>query len=466
MAVTILKEGIVLTMNSDREILYGGSVILRDNRIEGVVKDLNPLEEAKADRVIDCRNKIVLPGLINTHTHLFQNLLKGLGDDMALDRWLATMTFPAAKNLTPDHCYKAALAGSLESLQSGVTTTLDYMYPHPAEGLSEGVIKAMGDIGIRGILGRGCMDTGEEFGVPREIMQESSVIEKDFIDLWDRYSGSYDGRIGLWLAPAAIWSNSEKNLRMLKELKDTYKTGFTVHISESLFDRQAAEKLHGIPDMDVMVKLGLTGPEILMVHCVYLTEEDQKNAARYGMKVSHNTVSNMYLSSGTAPVPAMLKQGIDVSLGVDGAASNNCQDMIELMKMTALIHKAVSCDPTIMTAEKVLEMATIDGARCLGMEKEIGSLETGKRADILIFDPARSAKSVPLHNPVSTIVYSSSEKNVDTVLVDGRILVEAGKYIGSIKEEKILSDSQAAAVDLARIGGMTNRMEGHTWKNN
>jgi 5-methylthioadenosine/S-adenosylhomocysteine deaminase len=187
-------------------------------------------------------------------------------------------------------------------------------------------------------------------------------------------------------------------------------------------------------------------------------------AAHYGVKVSHNAASNMYLSSGVAPVPAMIAQGICVGLGVDGAASNNSQDMLELMKLTALLHKVSSRDPTVITAEKVLEMATIDGARCLGMEEEIGSIEPGKRADLVVFDPKRSPKAIPLHNPVSTIVYSSSEKNIDTVMVDGVTLIEGGAYRGAASEAAILEACQEAAEDLARSGGMANRMAAHPWR--
>lgn len=467
MSKVLFKNAIIITMNKNREILYGGSLLTEGNRIINILSPDDDQSMMSADRVIDCEGKIILPGFVNTHTHLFQNLLKGMGDDMALDKWLATMTFPAARFLTPEHCYNAAMAGVLEGLNSGVTTNLDYMYPHNRGGLSEGVIKAFKDSGIRGIFGRGCMDTGEDFGVPREIMQSPSEIEKDVVQLMDKHHNSEDERIKIWLAPAAIWSSTEQNLSSLKALKETYKTGLTVHISETPFDRDASVKLHGIPDADMLERMGLTGPDLLMVHCVFLTERDKRMAAHYDMKVSHNTVSNMYLSSGVAPVPSMLAAGITVGLGVDGAASNNCQDMIELMKMTALLHKVDSRDPTIITAEKVLEMATIDGARSVGLEEEIGSLEPGKKADILVFNPFRSAKSIPMHNPVSTIVYSSSEKNIETVMVDGKILVDDGDYLdpnGKLTGEKILKNSQESAEDLAALGGMTNRMEGHPWR--
>lgn len=462
MPTTLFKNGIIVTMDPERRVLFGGGVLVDGDRIRSVLAPGEAMPPA--DAVVDCEGKIVLPGFVDTHTHLFQTLLKGMGDDMALDRWLATMTFPAARFLSPEHCYAAAMSGLLEGLRSGVTTTIDYTYPHNRGGLSVAVIKAFSDLGVRGVFGRGCMDTGEEFGVPPGIMQTNDEIEKDLVSLLDSYHDPQGGMMRIWLAPAVVWSSTAKNLQMLKRVKESYRTGLTIHISETPFDREATIKLHGKSDAEMLEQSGLVGPDVLMVHCVYLTERDRRMAAHYDLKVSHNAASNMYLSSGVAPVPGMLSQGITVGLGVDGAASNNSQDMLELMKLTALLHKVSSRDPTVITAEKVLEMATMDGARCLGMEAEIGSIEVGKRADLVVFNPAGSPKAVPLHNPASTIVYSSSERNVESVMVNGNMILKDGALVGPRKEESILAECQKAAEDLAKKGGMTNRMEGHQWR--
>lgn len=209
--------------------------------------------------------------------------------------------------------------------------------------------------------------------------------------------------------------------------------------------------------------MGIVGPEVVAVHCVCITDEDMEMLKKYDIKVSHNVASNMYLASGVAPVPEMLKKGINVSLGLDGAASNNAQDMIELMKLTALQHKVNNCDPLAISAEKVLEMATIEGARTLRMEDEIGSLEIGKKADLVIFNSMLSPKSIPLHNPVSTLVYSASMHNVESVLVDGNIILENGKVTTIESEEQVLLNAQHAAEELCKRANVTNRMEGHKW---
>lgn len=390
----LLKNAVIVTVNPGREIFYHGAMAVDAGRVVAVGDEASVLmAHPTADTVMDLGGKVVFPGFINTHNHLFQTLLKGLGDDMVLSDWLATMTFPAAQYLEPDDTYYAAMLGCMEGIRSGMTTQLDYMYPHPRAGLDDGILRAFKELKIRGIFGRGCMNTGEEFGVCPAIMQDMKTIEADLVHLFDTYHNTENGRIQVWAAPAALWSNDEKNLRMLWDVVNSYGSGLTVHVSETPFDRASTVKLHGAAGTECLEKLGILGPNVLMVHCVHLTHDDIRRAARHDLKVSHNPVSNMYLSSGIAPVPEMLAAGVTLGLGVDGAASNNGQDMIELMKTTALLQKVGTLDPTVITAEKVLEMATIDGARAVGLEHEIGSLEVGKKADFVVFD--RSATPRP-----------------------------------------------------------------------
>lgn len=458
----LLKNATVVTVDPERRVLFGGDVLIDNDRI-AAVGDVSD-QDAEGAEVVDCTGRILFPGFINTHNHLFQTLLKGLGDDMVLSDWLRTMTFPAASHLQPQDTYVAAMLGCMEGIHSGITTMLDYMYPHPRAGLSDGIVQAYNELGIRGILGRGCMDTGLEFGVCEAITQRPAEIEKDLVRLFDTYHNTQNGRVKVWVAPAALWSNSAENLKMLWEVTNHYKSGFTVHVSETPFDRASTEKLHGCAGTDCLEKLGILGPNVLMVHCVYLTDKDIRRSKYYDLKVSHNVTSNMYLSSGVAPIPKMLNADICVSLGVDGAASNNGQDMLELMKSTALLQKVSTLDPTVITAEKVLEMATIDGARAVGMEDEIGSLEVGKKADIVVFDPYRSPKSIPMHNPVSTLVYSSTMQDIESVLVDGEFIMKDGAITGVANEREFLHKAQKTADELAARGEITNRGPGHKWQ--
>jgi len=454
----LIKNAIIITVNKRREILRNYALAIKGDLILDIGPN-NVLEKKYSEvrKIIDANGKIIFPGLINTHNHLFQTLLKGLGDDLVLRDWLAQMTIPSAVCLTQEDTYAAAMLGCVEGIHSGTTTMVDYMYPHPRHYLSDAVIRAFRQLKIRGIFGRGMMDTGEQFGVPQTIMQDVKTIEKDCRRIFEKYQGKDNGRISIWLAPGAIWSSTKEALEMAWKLTKEYKTGFTIHISETPFDRQASKEIHGVTDVEVLEKLGIVGPNVLMVHCVYLTPRDIRMAKYYDIKVSHNAVSNMYLASGIAPIPQMIERGITVGLGTDGAASNNTQDMIETLKITALLHKVHTLDPTIITAEKVLEMATIDGAKALGLEDKIGSLEVGKKADFFIYNPALSAKSTPMHNPVSTLVYSGSNECVETVIIDGNIILEEKKLL-LVDEKEVICNAQKAADDLAlRAGTIKNK---------
>lgn len=456
----LIKNAIIVTVNKGREVLFDGAIAIKDDRILdiGNSKDL-VLKYTEVKKVVNGNGKVIFPGFINTHNHLFQVLLKGLGDDMALDGWLNSMMFPSAKFLTEQDTYDAAMHGCVEGLKSGITTMVDYMHTHNRAGLTDGIIKAYQDLGIRGVIGRGCID----LGIHKELIEDVEIVEKDLRRLFDKYHNSDNGRIKLCVAPSSMWAISEEMGRMLWKIVKEYDSYFTVHLSETDFARNKTKEIHGEIDIKLLEKWDILGPEVVAVHCVCVDDEDIEMLKKYDIKVSHNVASNMYLASGVAPVPEMLKAGINVSLGLDGAASNNSQDMVELMKLTALQHKVNNCDPIAISAEKVLEMATIEGARTLRMEDEIGSLEIGKKADLVVFNSMISPKSIPLHNPVSTLVYSSTMDNIETVIVDGNMIMEDGDIKTIESEEKVYKNTQKAAEELCIRADISNRMEGHVW---
>ena len=460
----LILNAVVVTVDPQRRVLWDGAILVRDDRIA----DLGPTAELKAKypasaQVIDAAGKVIFPGFINNHTHLFQTLLKGIGDDMELSDWLSHMMFPAAVYLEPEDTYHAAMLGLSEGLHSGVTTTVDYMHCHSKPGLTDGICKAVKDLGVRGIVGRGTMDTGVEYGTCPDLCEKVEDVEADLRRLFKTYHDTENGRLKIWAAPSSMWSNSDEMLKMQWNVVNECGGGFTVHVSETEYARMATEWVHGCNDVDLLEKLGILGPNVLAVHCCWINEKDIALLKAHDIKTSHDACANMYLADGVAPVPEMLKAGVTVGLGLDGAASNNSQDMIELMKCTALLHKNAKLDPMAITAEKVLEMATIDGARALGMEDEIGSLEVGKKADLVFFDPAASQKSTPMHNPVSTLVYSSGMQNITGVMVDGRMLMEGGKLL-TASDADIIANGQRAAEGLCRRGKITNRGEGHKWE--
>lgn len=443
----IVASATIITMNQHREIIHDGAVVIEGDSIKEIGKTAAMQSKYLDYQVLDATGKYVIPGLINTHTHLFQGLLKGLGDDRVLVDWFRKVTGPSAKELSPEDCYLAAQLGVLESLHSGATCLVDFMYPHHQTGLSDGIILALGEGGLRSIFARGYMDYGIEDGVPPELIENYQDALADVERLFERYQGSYDGRMNIWLAPCMIWTQTKEGLIESKNLSQAKGIPISIHVSETPFELENSLKRFGKKDLDFLESIGFLGPDVLAVHCVYCDERDIRILRTYDVKVSHNAISNMYLSSGVAPIPQMIMAGITVGLATDGPASNNNQNMIATLKFSSLLHKVATKDPTVITAEKVMEMATIDGAKALGMEKQVGSLEAGKKADLAILNLATPFTTPVLH-PVSTLVYSATGDEVETVIINGQIVMQDKKVL-TMNEQEVLAKVQERALSLA-----------------
>ena len=432
----ILSGGWVVTMNDRREILDDASVLVVGDRIEAI-GTLSTLRQRNPEaRVIDCTDSIIIPGMVNTHTHLFQTLLKGLGDDMPLRRWFACMTAPAAVHLTRDDVYVGALQGCVESLRGGVTTLVDFMYVHPRPDLTDAVRVALEESGIRGFVARGFLNEGVELGVPAALIESPAAALADARRLIEMHNRP-DARVNIGIAPCMSWGVNAESLRLTRKLSDETGALVTVHVAETQFFISHALESYGMTDTEWMDDVGLLNPNLLAVHCVECKSHDMRLLRHHNVKISHNPCSNMYLGSGLAPIPEMILAGMTVSLGSDGPASSNNHSIIQAMKFAALTQKGFHRDATIMTAEKCLEMATIDGARAVGLEGSIGSIEVGKKADIAVVD-CTDPFLWPIHNPVSALVYSALGHEVKTVLVDGRVVME---------------DRVVHTVDVARLRG-------------
>lgn len=450
----LIRNGYVITMNPDRKVIENGAIAVEDNRIVDVGRSEALKKEYEAEIVIDARHKAVLPGFVNTHTHLFQTLMKSLGDDLKLFDWWPEVIGPLSTNLKREHCYYAALLGCLELIRSGCTCTLDNHYPLPVAGLADECVKAFLDIGIRGIEAMGTIDTDKPyFPIPKMLIRDTEEALKDNVRLLRRWHGKDNGRIHIWFGTGASFICSDEILERAYDLSLKYRVGVTCHLHETRDEIYYWKKETGLtPIQYYHKKIRFLGSNLVAVHCVWLDDKDIKILKETNTKVSYNPISNMYLASGISPVSKMLKAGITVSLGVDGAASNNNQDMFELIKMAALLQKVATCDPTSISAEKALEMATIDGAKSLGLESEIGSLEPGKKADIILVD-LKQTNMTPLNRVPSQLVYCGKGANVDTVIIDGKVVME-NKKIKTVDEEEVIKNAQRAADDLIRRSGM------------
>jgi 5-methylthioadenosine/S-adenosylhomocysteine deaminase len=391
---------------------------------------------------------------VNTHTHLFQTLLKGLGDDMVLADWFTRVTGPSAVELTFGDVLAAARHGCVESIRSGVTTLVDFMYAHPRPGLADAVVQACTETGMRGVVARGFLTTGTDDGVPRPLIERAEDALADATRLI-RAHNRPGARVRVGLAPCMIWTVDEPALAATREVAQAEGALVTMHVSETGFEIENSLRRFGMRDVEVLARAGLLGPGLLAVHCVRCGTRDIEILASHGACVSHNPCSNAYLASGVAGVPEMIRRGITVGLATDGPASNNNQNLIQAMKFAALVHKGSSRDPRVITAEKVLEMATIDGAAAIGMAGETGSLEAGKKADLVVLDLGGPFVT-PLHDPVSALVYSALGSEPETVVIDGVTVMSAGT-VRTVDQAQVAGQAQAAANSLAGRAGTGRR---------
>ena len=449
----LLADAWVVTMNPKREVLEQASILLRGDRIAAIGTRASLMSAEPMAEVIDCRGKIVIPGMINTHTHLFQTLLKGLGDDRVLKDWFICMTGPAAVELTKEDVSAAALHGCVESIRSGVTSLVDFMYAHPRPGLTQPVVDAFNATGIRGRVCRGFLTAGAEFDIPVALIETPEQALGDARAVI-RANNRPGGRVQVGLAPSMIWALDPKTLRATRALADEERAFITTHVAETAFEIEQSRSRFQCTDTELLSDIGFLGPDVLAVHCVQCAANDIGLLAKHDTRVSHNPCSNMYLASGVPPIPVMLDAGVTVGLGSDGPASSNNHSLFQAMKFAALIQKGHHRDPEIITAEKALEMATIDGARAIGLDHEIGSIEIGKKADIAIVD-TDSFAIAPVHHPVSALVYSALGHEVSTVIIDGQIVMRDG-VVTSVDERAVRAKSRAAADALAARAGVAH----------
>jgi 5-methylthioadenosine/S-adenosylhomocysteine deaminase len=440
----------VVTARPDGLVVRDAAIAIQGDTIVALGPRQTIEAEFAASQTIEAEGQIVYPGLVDTHTHLYQTLLKGLGDDLPLMEWLDACTLPSMPHLTPRMCYVAAALGCIESIRSGCTTIFDYMVDHANTQVYDAILQAFDDVGIQGILGRGLRDRQAE-NVTMSVPSFASQLAD-----CERLIATYGPR-RIWLTPGATWAMEESSLRATRAMAFDRGLRISLHTDEVLFDSRESMARFGMRTVPFLDSIGFLGPDVLHAHCVHLSDEDCNILARRGAAVSYNPVSNMYLGSGVPPIPRLLDLGVTIGLGADGAASNNSQDMLEALKIGALLPKVAARDPAIFTAADAVRIATTGGAAALGRD-DFGSLEPGKRADLFIFDPLH-AKSIPVHDPVSTLVYSSGQVNVRTTLVGGRVVLDNGRVVG-LDERAMLREAQTLAEQLSLLAGTGARLEG------
>ncbi len=402
----LIKNGTILSMDSKNSIIENGLVGIKGDTISYIGKRVKKRFEAKT--VIDAKGGIILPGLINGHTHAAMTLYRGLADDLPLMDWLNNYIFPLESKLNADFVYTGSLLACAEMIMSGTTTFCDmYIF----EGETARAAKATG---MRCIVGEVLYDfDSPNYGpVANGLRYTESLIEK-----WHN-----DPLISVAVEPHALFTCSPGLISAANELALKYNVPLIIHLAETENELLYVKEKYGKRPVEHLRSLDILGPHLIAAHCVHLNEEDIALLSENRVKVIHNPESNMKLASGIAPVPDMLSSGIIVGLGTDGCASNNDLDLFSEMDTTAKLHKIDTMDPTVMDALTVLRMSTIEGAKALGISNITGSLEKGKKADIIIID-TNKPHLIPLYNPYSHLVYSAKGSDVSHTIINGRLVM-------------------------------------------
>ena len=431
---------------ADNTILIKNASILNPvNEIKGkkdvlVKNDLifeinDEISDNNVDKVIDATDKILLPGFVNTHTHLSMTLFRGLADDLALDEWLNDNIWPMEANLNETYCYIGALLGAVELIKSGTTTFSDmYFY-------MEDVAKAVEESGIRAALSYGMIDFADE-------EKRKAEIEKN-MRLFKNCHNSADGRIKVFFGPHSPYTASEELLKEVRKLADENDIKIHIHVSETQKEINDISSEKGLRPFEYLDSIGFLGPDVVCAHSVWLSDEEIEIIKKHDVKISHNPCSNMKLASGIAPVSKLLENDICVAIGTDGASSNNNLDIIEELKTASLLQKVSTLDPKVLTSDEAIAMGTINGAKALGLDDEIGSIEVGKKADLILID-TNNANMVPDSSKLSSnVIYSANGSNVDTTICNGVILME-NKKLTTLDEDEIYQKAREAIDQLKK----------------
>lgn len=431
----IIEDGMILTMKGDLKPLIGYSVVVKGDSIEA----LGPKEQIQgiysAQQVISAKDSLVLPGLINGHTHGPMTIFRGLADDMPLMEWLEKYIFPVESNLRAEWVRCGALLACAEMLLAGTTTFCD-MYLFERE-----VAKAAKEAGIRAIVGEVLYDfPSPNYGPWEKGLKYTEELILEWMD---------DPLIKVAVEPHAPFTCSPDLLRRCRELANRYEVPLMIHLSETRDEVNRVKDTYGLTPIRHLANLGIFDGPTVADHVVWADDEELDSLAHHAVGVIHNPESNMKLASGVARVEQMIKRGIKVGLGTDGAASNNDLDLMREMDTAAKLHKAKAMDPTVLDSKTVLRMATCMGAEALGIQGIVGTLEPGKRADLIILD-LKGPHMTPVHDILSQIVYCARGSDVRTVIVNGQVAVKERELI-KVDVKRIVEEAQEISKDVMRV---------------
>jgi 5-methylthioadenosine/S-adenosylhomocysteine deaminase len=432
----LITRGTLVTMNSSRDIQEDGAIAIKGDTIVAIGPRAELSARFQPKQIIDATNKLVLPGFINGHTHVPMTLMRGLHDDVTLHDWLYKYIFPAeARNVTEEYVRWGTRLAAAEQIRGGVTTFADMYY------FEDAVAEETKAAGMRGVLG----ETWIDFPAPdNKTEAEMSAYTEKFLKRWQG-----DPLIHAAAAPHSIYTCSQKTLQDAATLARKYHAPILIHTAEMQKEVDDSLKQNGTSPVQYLDKIGILGPDVVSAHCIFVDEADRKILAQRQVGCVHNPSSNMMLASGVSPVAEMRAAGIAVGLGTDGpAGSNNDLDLMEEMDLTAKLAKISKMDPLAMNAKAVVEMATIEGARAIHMEKEIGSLEPGKKADLILIDLDKP-NAVPIYDIYAALAYALKGSDVRTVVIGGKVVMRDRKLL-TINEDQVLAKALEYKISVAK----------------
>lgn len=441
----LVRNGILLTMDEKRRIVERGAVITEDDKIVAVGKADEIEKSYSYDKIIDASGCVVMPGLVNTHIHTSMTIQRGLGEYLPITERLRKVVNPIDASLSKDETYYSTLLGAIELIKSGTTSCNDIVSTqHPDEA-----IKALRDAGIRTQVGKKLMDTGT---APVELVPDTDKAIRESRRLIENWHNTSNGRVQYRLCPEWVLACTEELLTAIKDLSEEFGVGVHTHANSDWDVIQAARQRTGMSEIEYYDALGLTGPNSVFAHCVHVSTKELKILSRTKTCVSYSPVIPTKTGSGIAPIAWLVRNGITVGLGTDSAGLNTNQDLFEEMRTAGTLQRGSFLDPTALPSGKLLEMATIDGAKVLALDDRIGSLEKGKKADIIAINFQKPHLKPDHGRLVSHLVWSAYASDVETTIVDGEIVMQ-DRILETIDEESVIGKVDEMAQNVLERSG-------------
>ncbi len=450
MSTILIENGIIITVNDENDVIEPGFIYLENDRIAALGSGDAPIDiKEKSKETIDGEGFVVMPGLINGHVHLQQTLVRGMSDDQGVVPWVMNIAFPVYMTMTPEEIYAAELIGIVENLRGGATAVTNNLTVRANDGAFDACLKAGKDSGIRYKLARGF----NERNVPEPLIESQENILEDMRRLYETYHNAENGRLRVDFNPHALSLITADTLLKVYELSQDWGIGIHLHTSESAFEVEEWVKETGKRQVTWLGDLGVLGPHFQLAHSVHLDEHEINLVAESGACIVHNPVSNAFTGAGIAPVLKYKKAGATVALGTDGQAVANGREMLDVLAWATNMQKAGNQDMIGLGADEVLKMACRDGAKAFGLPDQIGSLEVGKKADLILVDLKKSRLTRPTKNIPSLIVNFARSGDVDTAIVDGKVLLRNG-VINFVNETSLIEEFTSHRAEVLKRAGL------------